>query len=120
MPAGPIDEKRRVCAGRDLDAAASGAISGIFAAPAGSRLLVQNSIREPFTKKVAALGASARKGDPILAETNIGPVTTRPQYNKILEYIDIAKAEGARCILEGEGRPTCPAASSSNPLSSST
>jgi (Z)-2-((N-methylformamido)methylene)-5-hydroxybutyrolactone dehydrogenase len=90
----------------DLDAAASGAISGIFAATgqtciAGSRLLVQNSIREVFTKKVAALGASARKGDPMLPETNIGPVTTQPQYKKILDYIEIAKAEGARCILGG-------------------
>jgi (Z)-2-((N-methylformamido)methylene)-5-hydroxybutyrolactone dehydrogenase len=90
----------------DLDAAASGAISGIFAATgqtciAGSRLLVQNSIREAFTKKVAALGATARKGDPMLAETNIGPVTTQPQYKKILDYIAIAKAEGARCILGG-------------------
>ena len=90
----------------DLDAAASGAISGIFAATgqtciAGSRLLVQNSIREAFTQKVAALGASARKGDPMSAETNIGPVTTPPQYKKILDYIDIAKREGARCILGG-------------------
>jgi (Z)-2-((N-methylformamido)methylene)-5-hydroxybutyrolactone dehydrogenase len=62
---------------------------------------VQNSIREAFTKKVTALGASARKGDPMLPETNIGPVTTQPQYKKILDYIDIAKAEGARCILGG-------------------
>jgi (Z)-2-((N-methylformamido)methylene)-5-hydroxybutyrolactone dehydrogenase len=90
----------------DLDAAASGAISGIFAATgqtciAGSRLLVQNSIREVFTKKVAALGATARKGDPMLPETNIGPVTTQPQYKKILDYIEIAKSEGARCILGG-------------------
>jgi aldehyde dehydrogenase (NAD+) len=34
-------------------------------------------------------------------ETNIGPVTTAPQYQKILDYMDIAKAEGARCILGG-------------------
>jgi aldehyde dehydrogenase (NAD+) len=90
----------------DLDAAAAGAISGIFAATgqtciAGSRLLVQNSIREAFTKKVVALGASARKGDPMLAETNIGPVTTQAQYKKILDYIEIVKNEGARCILGG-------------------
>jgi (Z)-2-((N-methylformamido)methylene)-5-hydroxybutyrolactone dehydrogenase len=97
----------------DLDAAASGAISGIFAATgqtciAGSRLLVQNSIREAFTKKVAALGATARKGDPMLPETNIGPVTTEPQYKKILDYIAIAKAEGARCILGGGPAPDLP------------
>ena len=90
----------------DLDKAAAGVISGIFAATgqtciAGSRLLVQNSIREEFTKKVAALGASARKGDPMSPDTNIGPVTTPGQYKKILDYMDIAKAEGARCILGG-------------------
>ena len=90
----------------DLDAAAAGAISGIFAATgqtciAGSRLLVQNSIREDFTARVIELGASARKGNPMLPETNIGPVTTPPQYAKILDYISIAKAEGARCVLGG-------------------
>ena len=56
----------------DLGAAAAGAISGIFAATgqtciAGSRLLVQNSIREEFSKKVVELGRTARKGDPMLA-----------------------------------------------------
>jgi acyl-CoA reductase-like NAD-dependent aldehyde dehydrogenase len=90
----------------DLDQAASGVISGIFAATgqtciAGSRLLVQNSIREEFTQRVVALGASARKGNPMLPETNIGPVTTPAQYRKILNYMAIAKAEGARCILGG-------------------
>ena len=96
----------------DLDQAAAGVISGIFAATgqtciAGSRLLVQNSIREAFVQRVAALGASARKGDPMLPETNIGPVTTPAQYRKILDYIEIAKAEGARCILGG-GPATSP------------
>ena len=90
----------------DLDQAAAGAVSGIFAATgqtciAGSRLLVQNSIREDFTRRVAELGASAKKGDPMDAQTNIGPITTPAQYRKVLDYIDIAKAEGARCILGG-------------------
>lgn len=90
----------------DLDKAAAGVISGIFAATgqtciAGSRLLVQNSIKEKFTQKVAELGATARKGNPMLPDTNIGPVTTPAQYQKILNYIDIAKSEGARCILGG-------------------
>ncbi len=91
----------------DLDKAAAGAISGIFAATgqtciAGSRLLVQNSIREDFIERVAKLGATARRGDPMKPDTNIGPVTTPPQYRKILDYIDIARQEGARCILGGK------------------
>jgi acyl-CoA reductase-like NAD-dependent aldehyde dehydrogenase len=96
----------------DLDKAAAGVISGIFAATgqtciAGSRLLVQNSIKEKFTAKVAELGASARKGNPMLPDTNIGPVTTPAQYQKILDYINIAKSEGAKCILGG-GPATSP------------
>ena len=97
----------------NLDKAAAGVVSGIFAATgqtciAGSRLLVQNSIKEAFTKKVAELGATARKGNPMEANTNIGPVTTPAQYQKILDYIDIAKKEGARCILGGSAAPDLP------------
>ena len=43
--------------------------------------------------------------DPALAETQVGPVTTPPQYQKILSYIDIAKSEGARCVLGGGAAP---------------
>ena len=90
----------------DLDAAVAGVVSGIFAATgqtciAGSRLLVQNSIRERFTERLVALGRTARKGDPMLPGTNIGPITTAPQYRKVLDYIVVAKAEGARCVLGG-------------------
>lgn len=90
----------------DIDVAAAGVVSGIFAATgqtciAGSRLLVQNSIRERFTQRLVELGASARKGNPMLPDTNIGPITTPAQYRKVLDYIGIAKAEGARCVLGG-------------------
>ena len=96
----------------DLDKAAAGVISGIFAATgqtciAGSRLLVQNSIKDVFTKKVAELGATAKKGNPMSLDTNIGPVTTPIQYKKILDYVEIAKGEGAKCILGG-GPATSP------------
>jgi aldehyde dehydrogenase (NAD+) len=96
----------------DLGAAAAGVVSGIFAASgqsciAGSRLLVQNSIKEELTGRVVELGRAARKGNPMLADTNIGPVTTPPQYRKILDYIEIGKAEGARCVLGG-GPATSP------------
>jgi len=95
-----------VFADADLDAAAAGAVTGIFAATgqtcvAGSRLLVQNSIRDDFTERLIAIAKTARIGDPMLPETNIGPVTTAPQYRKILDYIDIAKGEGARCLFGG-------------------
>lgn len=91
----------------NLNAAASGAVSGIFAATgqtciAGSRLLVQNSVKEAFTAKLVALAQSAKIGDPMQADTNIGPVTTPPQYDKIMSYIDVAKADGATLIHGGK------------------
>ena len=89
-----------------LDAAVMGAISGIFAATgqtciAGSRLLLQRSIHDSFVKRLLEVAGSARIGDPMLADTNVGPVTTPDQYRKVLDYIDIAKKEGAQCVLGG-------------------
>ena len=43
----------------------------------------------------------------MLPETQVGPVTTQPQFQKILGYMDIAREDGAECILGG-GRPTDP------------
>jgi acyl-CoA reductase-like NAD-dependent aldehyde dehydrogenase len=90
----------------DIDSALAGAVSGIFAANgqtciAGSRLLVQNSIKKDFTERLLAVAGTAKLGDPMQPDTNIGPVATAPQYRKVLEYIDIAKSEGARCVLGG-------------------
>ncbi|MGB0086006.1 MAG: aldehyde dehydrogenase [Rhodomicrobiaceae bacterium] len=89
-----------------LDDAVSGAISGIFAATgqtciAGSRLLLQETIHDEFVEKLVAMARTARLGDPSKAETQVGPVTTPPQYQKVLSYIDIAKNEGATCVLGG-------------------
>jgi aldehyde dehydrogenase (NAD+) len=90
----------------DLDLAAAGVVSGIFGAAgqmctAGSRLLVQSSIRDAFTDKVLSLARPIRLGDPMDPRTNVGPIATPPQFEKVLRYIDVAKADGARCILGG-------------------
>jgi aldehyde dehydrogenase (NAD+) len=90
----------------DLDNAVKGVISGIYAATgqtcvAGSRLLVQRSIYDEFIGRLVAFAQKARLGDPMLPTTQVGPVTTPPQYRKILDYIEIAKAEGARCVMGG-------------------
>ena len=91
----------------DIDAAVVGVISGIFAATgqtciAGSRLLVQDSIHDMFVKKLIKVAEQAKIGNPMHLDTHVGPVTTEPQYNKILDYIEIAKADGAKCVLGGK------------------
>ena len=90
----------------DLDAAVVGAIAGIFAAGgqtciAGSRLLLQRTIHDRFVDQLVEMAASARIGDPMQASTHVGPIATPPQYEKVLQYIDIARREGARCVLGG-------------------
>ncbi len=90
----------------DLEAAVMGAISGIFAATgqtciAGSRLLLQKSIHDRFVERLVEVAKSAKIGDPMAPETHVGPVTTEPQYRKILDYIEIARKEGAVCVLGG-------------------
>lgn len=89
-----------------LEDAVKGAVSGIFAATgqtciAGSRLLVQRSIHDRFMEELVALAKTARMGNPLSLETQVGPVTTKPQLAKILDYIDIAQKEGAQLVLGG-------------------
>ncbi|MDT4813308.1 Betaine aldehyde dehydrogenase [compost metagenome] len=96
-----------VFADANIEHAVKGAISGIFAASgqtciAGSRLLVQRSLYQEVTDKVVALARTARLGDPMLETTQVGPITTQPQRDKVLQYIDIAREGGAECLLGGK------------------
>ncbi|NYZ13765.1 aldehyde dehydrogenase [Azospirillum sp. RWY-5-1] len=97
-----------------IDDAVKGVVSGIFAATgqtciAGSRALVHASVYDRFMERLLDLARTARMGDPAEETTQVGPVTTRPQYQKVLDYIRIAKEEGARCVLGGgpASRPEC-------------
>src|SRR5262245_39938026 len=90
----------------DLDQAVNGVIAGIFAATgqtciAGSRALIQRSIHDAFVDRLIAVARTARMGNPLDLSTQVGPMTTRPQYEKVLDYIRIAKDEGAACLMGG-------------------
>ncbi|HEX4003496.1 MAG TPA: aldehyde dehydrogenase [Candidatus Acidoferrales bacterium] len=98
----------------DLDQAVKGVVSGIFAATgqtciAGSRALIHRPVLDKFVEKLLALAKTAKMGDPLDMGTQVGPITTRPQYEKVLDYIRIAKEEGAVCRLGGAPakRPEC-------------
>jgi acyl-CoA reductase-like NAD-dependent aldehyde dehydrogenase len=97
-----------------LENAIKGVVSGIFAATgqtciAGSRLLVQQSIHDQFVEKLVAFAKTAKMGNPMSLDTQVGPVTNPPQFQKILDYIGIAKGEGAKPVLGGSkaSRPEC-------------
>jgi (Z)-2-((N-methylformamido)methylene)-5-hydroxybutyrolactone dehydrogenase len=98
-----------VFADANIESAINGAVSGIFAATgqtclAGSRLLVQRKVHDQIVDGLINLGRSARIGDPSKPETQVGPITTLAQRDKVLGYIDIARKDGATCVMGG-GRP---------------
>ncbi|MFC5995030.1 aldehyde dehydrogenase [Pseudonocardia hispaniensis] len=91
----------------DLDAAANGLVAGVFAATgqtcmAGSRLIVHADVHDALVAKVVARANSIKLGDPTEAETEMGPVANRPQYEKVLGYLKGAAAEGATFACGGE------------------
>jgi (Z)-2-((N-methylformamido)methylene)-5-hydroxybutyrolactone dehydrogenase len=101
-----------VFADADLDAATNGVIAGIFAATgqtciAGSRLFAHESIHDELIERVARRAEAIELGDPLLPETEMGPVAFREQLEKVESYLDVARAEGAELVVGGR-RPSAP------------
>lgn len=91
----------------DIEQALKGAVAGIFGASgqtcmAGSRLLLQDGIHDEFVEKLKAIVETAKIGDPSLYETQIGPIATRAQHEKILRMIEMGRQEGANLVCGGK------------------
>jgi 5-carboxymethyl-2-hydroxymuconic-semialdehyde dehydrogenase len=74
---------------------------------AGSRLLVQRPLYDRLVEAVAARAAKVRVGLPTDDRTELGPLISPEHLERVLGYIESARAEGAR-VLVGGGRPTRP------------
>lgn len=61
----------------------------------GTRVFVQNGVYDRFLDRLAARTKKIRIGDPLDAETQMGPLINKAQHEKVTGYIDIGKAEGA-------------------------
>jgi len=70
---------------------------------AGSRLLVHEALYEQVVTAVGERAANIRVGDPFDPSTELGPLIRREHHARVLEYIESARAAGAR-VLAG-GRP---------------
>jgi acyl-CoA reductase-like NAD-dependent aldehyde dehydrogenase len=95
-----------VLADADLDAAVRGATMAIFyntgqACTAGSRLLVEESVRDEFVEKLVKRAASYVPGDPLDPRTRLGPLVSREQLERVMGYIEKGKSEGADLVLGG-------------------
>jgi aldehyde dehydrogenase (NAD+) len=87
----------------DLDRAVVGTQAGIFGAAgqtciAGSRLLAQRGVYDELTARLARAADDAILGDPLDPATQIGPVASAAQRDRIVEHIESGVRDGARMV----------------------
>lgn len=90
----------------DIDKAVMWAMFAIFTASgqictAGSRLLLDNRVHDEFLEKLVARTKQLRVG-PGLENLDLGPLISQPQLERVLNYIEVGKAEGAAVATGGE------------------
>ena len=95
-----------VFADSNLDQAVAGAMMGIFynqgqVCCAGSRLFVEESVKDEFVSKLSERAERIAVGDPMDKSTQMGPQVSEEQLNRIKSYVDIAREEGAAVVTGG-------------------
>ncbi|MDY7086233.1 MAG: aldehyde dehydrogenase family protein [Actinomycetota bacterium] len=90
----------------DLDRAVADAAMGIYLANgeaciASSRLLLHAAIAEDFLDRFARLAASIKVGDALDPDTQVGPLVSRPHFDRVLGHLAKARDEGVR-VLAGD------------------
>jgi len=99
-----------VFADADLDAAVPGAAMAVFAnsgqiCSAGTRLFVESKVYDEFVGRVAEFGKKLQVGNGLDPNTQIGPLVSQQQLERVAGYLDIGQKEGARAVAGG-GRLT--------------
>jgi len=95
-----------VLADADMDAAIRGVTIGIFygkgeVCAAGSRLLVDTTIKDEFIDKLAARARKMTAGDPMDPRTRFGALSSKKQLETVLRYIESGRQEGATLVAGG-------------------
>jgi acyl-CoA reductase-like NAD-dependent aldehyde dehydrogenase len=94
----------------NLDRALDGALASIFGnngqqCLAGSRILVQRSISTRFIEKFVERARNIRIGDPLDPNTEVGPLAFRAHLDRVLSYVDVARADGGKLLTGGRRAP---------------
>lgn len=90
----------------DLDRAAQGILLGAFmnqgqVCTSGSRVYAHHEIADELMRGILALIPRLRIGDPFDKDTRIGTLAHRAHMERVLHYVDIGKAEGAKLVTGG-------------------
>ncbi len=93
----------------DWERTIDGTLLGIFSnngqqCLAGSRILVEESIYDKFVAEFVERANNIKVGNPLDESTEVGPLVSKNHYEKVLNFIEQGKAEGAE-ILAGGFRP---------------
>ncbi|TWF49402.1 5-carboxymethyl-2-hydroxymuconic-semialdehyde dehydrogenase/aminomuconate-semialdehyde/2-hydroxymuconate-6-semialdehyde dehydrogenase [Neorhizobium alkalisoli] len=96
-----------VFASADLDRALDAALVSIYSnngqqCLAGSRILLERSIADDFIGKFVERAGKIRIGDPMLDETELGPLASAAHRDRVLSFADIATSEGAELLIGGK------------------
>jgi acyl-CoA reductase-like NAD-dependent aldehyde dehydrogenase len=107
-----------VFADADLDQAVLGSVFGIYLAQgevcsAGSRVLVERPVYDEFVERFAAKARSIRIGLPHRWETQLGALINKRQCDRVYEYVEIGRSEGAT-VVHGGVRPSDPELAAGN------
>ncbi|MBS0211245.1 MAG: aldehyde dehydrogenase family protein [Planctomycetes bacterium] len=91
----------------DLDQAVAGAHHAIYfhggqCCTAGSRLFVEEKIRDEFVSRLAEKAKQRKVGDPLDPTTEQGPQVSQEQMDKILGYVNVGQKEGAKLVTGGQ------------------
>ena len=91
----------------DLEKAVSAALMANFYSSGqictnGTRVFVHADIKEAFEQRLIERVRNIRVGDPLDPATNFGPLVSFQHMQKVLGYLDVGKAEGARLLIGGE------------------
>jgi aldehyde dehydrogenase (NAD+) len=96
-----------VFADADLETAVPGAGMAVFAnsgqiCSAGTRLFVERKVYDEFVGRVADFGKGLRVGNGLDPDTQIGPLVSEQQLERVTGYLSVARQEGARAVAGGE------------------
>jgi len=90
----------------DLDRAARGIAQGIFGNAgqmcwAGSRLIVHEAVRAPLLDRLRGIAEGMRLGPGLEDGSEMGPLVSRDQERRVLEYVEAARADGGQIVTGG-------------------
>jgi acyl-CoA reductase-like NAD-dependent aldehyde dehydrogenase len=90
----------------NLEQALDGALASIYGnngqqCLAGSRILVQRPIAAAFIERFVERARHIRLGDPLVPGTEIGPLAFKAHLERVLSYVDVARADGAKLLTGG-------------------